>query len=90
VSTLAMIPVAAGLLAVCGNRPGLGTITSLAIVAMVVMAAVSMLFMLGLVPFAAQVDSSYAGLISSSAGSSPPAVQAGRPAGCPARSPTAA
>jgi hypothetical protein len=63
VATLAMIPVAAGLLAVCGNRPGLGAITSLAIVAMVVMAAVSMLFMLGLVPFAAQVDSSYAGLI---------------------------
>lgn len=40
VSTLAMIPIAAGLLAVCGNRPGLGAITSLAIVAMVIMAAV--------------------------------------------------
>ena len=63
VSTLAMIPVAAGLLAVCGNRPGLGAITSLAILAMMVMAAVSLLFVLGLVPFAAQTDSSYAGLI---------------------------
>jgi uncharacterized membrane protein len=60
VSTLAIIPVAAGLLAVSGNRPGLGAITSLDIVAMVVMAAVSMLFILGLVAFAAQVDSSYA------------------------------
>jgi hypothetical protein len=38
VSALAMIPVAAALLAVCGNSPGLGAITSLAIVAMVVMA----------------------------------------------------
>jgi hypothetical protein len=63
VSTLAMIPVAAGLLAVCGNGPRLGAITSLAIVAMVMMAAVWLLFVLGLVPFAAQVDSYFAGLI---------------------------
>ena len=62
VSTLALIPVAAGLLAVCGNRPGLGAITSLAILAMMVMAAVSLLFVLGLAPFAADVDSSYIGL----------------------------
>ena len=62
VSTLAMIPVAAALLAVCGNSPGLGAITSLAIVAMVVTAAVSLLFVLGLVPWAAELDSSYAGL----------------------------
>ena len=62
VSTLTLIPVAAGLLAVCGNGPGLGAITSLAIVAMVVQAAVSLLFVLGLVPFAADVDSSYVGL----------------------------
>jgi hypothetical protein len=63
VSTLATVPVAAGLLNVCGNRPGLGAITSLAILAMVVMAAVSILFVLGLVPFPAATDSSYAGLI---------------------------
>jgi hypothetical protein len=62
VSTLALIPVAAGLLAVCGNGPGLGAITSLAIVAMVVLAAVSLLFVLGLAPFAADVDSFYIGL----------------------------
>ncbi len=63
VSTLAMVPVAAGLLAVCGNSPRLRVITSLAIVAMVVMAAVSLLFVLGRAPFVAQTDSSYAGLI---------------------------
>ncbi len=63
-STLAMIPVAAGLLTVCDdNGPGLGAITSLAIVAMVMMAAVSMLFILGLVPFAADTDSAYIGMI---------------------------
>ena len=58
-----MIPVAVGLLAVCGNRRGLGAITSLAVVAMVVMAAVSMLFVLGLAPFAAATDSAYLGLM---------------------------
>ena len=63
VSALAMIPVAAALLAVCGNSPGLGAITSLAIVAMVVTAAVSLLFVLGLMPWAAELDSSYAGLV---------------------------
>jgi hypothetical protein len=63
VSTLAMIPVAAGLLTVCGNRRGLGAITSLAILAMVVMAAVAMLFILGLVPFGGDTDSSYLGLM---------------------------
>ena len=62
VSTLAMIPVAVGLLTVCGDRPGLGAITSLAIVAMVGTAAVSMLFVLGVVSFAASLDSSYVGL----------------------------
>ena len=62
VSTLAMIPVAAGLLTVCGNRPGLGMITSLAIVAMVVIAAVSMLFVLGRVPYTADADTFYVGL----------------------------
>jgi hypothetical protein len=54
---------ASGLLAVCGNRPVLGAITSLAIVAMVMMAAVSLLSVLGLAPFTAQTDSSYAGLV---------------------------
>jgi hypothetical protein len=63
VSTLAMIPVAVALLAVCGNRPGLGAITSLALLAMVVMTAVTMLFVLGLAPFAAATGSSYAGLM---------------------------
>jgi hypothetical protein len=62
VSTLAMIPVAAGLLTVCGNRPGLGMITSLAIVAMVVIAAVAVLFVLGRVPYTADADSFYIGL----------------------------
>ena len=62
VSTLAMIPVAAGLLTVCGNRPGLGMITSLAIVAMVVIAAVAVLFVLGQVPYTADADSFYIGL----------------------------
>ena len=62
VSALAMIPVAAGLLTVCGNRPGLGMITSLAIVAMVVIAAVSMLFVLGRVPYTADADTFYVGL----------------------------
>lgn len=63
VSTLAMIPVAVGLLTVCGNRPGLGAITSLAIVAMVVMTTVSMLMVLGLASFAAATDSAYIGMI---------------------------
>ena len=62
VSTLAMIPVAAGLLTVCGNRPGLGMITSLAIVAMVVIAAVPVLFILGRMPYTADADSFYIGL----------------------------
>jgi hypothetical protein len=57
-----MIPVAAGLLTVCGNRPGLGMITSLAIVAMVVIAAVAVLFVLGRVPYTADADSFYIGL----------------------------
>ena len=86
-----MIPVAAGLLTVCGNRPGLGVITSLAIVAMVVMAAVSVLFVLGLVPFTAdRLTASTSAWLSSLAGSSPPTVRAERPVGCPVRSPTAA
>jgi hypothetical protein len=63
VATLSMIPVAAGLLAVCGNSPGLGAVTSLAILAMVMIAAVSLLFVLGRAPFSADVDSSYVGLV---------------------------
>ena len=63
VATLAMIPVAVALLAVCGNGPGLGAITSLAIVAMIAIPATSLLLVLGLMPFAMQTDISYAGLI---------------------------
>ena len=63
VSSLAMIPVAVGLLAVCGNRRGLGAITWLAVGAMVVMTTVLMLMVLGLVSFAAATDSAYIGLI---------------------------
>jgi hypothetical protein len=63
VSTLALIPVAVGLFAVCGRRRGLGAITSLAVVAMVVMTTVSMLMVLGLVPFAAATDSAYIGMV---------------------------
>ena len=44
------------------QQSGLGAITSLAIVAMVVTAAVSLLFVLGLVPWTAELDNSYAGL----------------------------
>ena len=60
---LAIIPVVAGLLTVCGDRPGLGAITALAIVTLVAMAAVELVFVLGLVPFPAEADSSYAGLV---------------------------
>jgi len=63
VTTLAVIPVVAGLLTVCGHRPGLGAITALAIVALVAMAAVQLAYVLGLVSFAASVDSAYAGLL---------------------------
>ena len=63
VSALAMIPFAAGLLTVCGNSPGLGALTSLAIVAMLVIAAMSLLFVIGLAPFDADVGSSYVGMI---------------------------
>ena len=63
VSSLAMIPVAVGLLAVCGNRRWLSAITSLAVVAMVVMTTVSMLMVLGLASFAAATDSAYIGMI---------------------------
>lgn len=63
VSALAMVPFAAGLLAVCGNSPGLGALTSLAIVATVVIAAVSLLFVIGVAPFDADVGSSYVGMI---------------------------
>ena len=62
-SNLATIPVAVGLLAVCGHRRGLGVITSLAIVAMAVMTTVSMLMVLGLAPFATATDSAYIGMI---------------------------
>jgi hypothetical protein len=64
VSTLTVIPVAVGLLAVCGHHRGLGAITSLAIVAMVVMTTVSMLMVLGLAPLAAAAaaDSAYIGM----------------------------
>ena len=63
VTLLAIIPVVAGLLTVCGDRPGLGAITALAIVTLAAMAAVELVFVLGLVPFPAEADSSYAGLI---------------------------
>lgn len=63
VSSLAMIPVAAGLLAVCGHRRGLDAITSLAIVALVVMTTRSVLMVLGLVPFATATGSAYIGMI---------------------------
>ena len=63
VATLTMIPIAAALLTVCGDRPGLGAVTSLAILAMVMIAAVSLLFVLGRAPFSADVDSSYVGLV---------------------------
>jgi len=63
VSSLVLIPVAVGLLAVCGNRRGLGAITWLAIVAMATMTTVSMLMVLGLVSFAAATDSAYIGMI---------------------------
>jgi hypothetical protein len=53
VSTLAIIPVVAGLLTVCGNRPGLGAITALAITALVAMAVAELAYVLGMVPFAA-------------------------------------
>ena len=62
-AALTLIPVAAGLLTVFGNRPGLGAVTSLAILAMVMMAAVSLLFVLGSAPFSADVDGYYAGLV---------------------------
>ena len=63
VSTLAMIPVTAGLLAVCGNRLGLGAITWLAIVAMIVITATLLLLILGPMPFGAQTDISYISLV---------------------------
>ena len=46
VATLAMIPVAAALLAACGNSPGLGAITSLAILAMIAIPAALLLIVL--------------------------------------------
>jgi hypothetical protein len=63
VATLALIPVAVGLLAVCGNSRGLGAITSLAILAMLVTPAVTLLFVLGLLPFDAATYTSYVDLI---------------------------
>ena len=63
VATLTMIQIAVGLLTVCGNRPGLGAVTSLTILAMVMIAAVSLLFVLGRAPFSADVVSSYVGLV---------------------------
>jgi hypothetical protein len=63
VSSLATIPVAAALLAVCGHRRELGAITGAAMVAMALLAAVSLLFVLGRLPFAADVDSYYVGLL---------------------------
>jgi len=63
VAILALIPVAAGLLTVCGNGPGLRAITAAAIPAMTGQAAVSVLFMAGLASFTAQVDSYYASMI---------------------------
>jgi hypothetical protein len=86
VATLALIPVAVGLLAVCGNSRGLGAITSLAILAMVVTPAVTLLFVLGLMPFDAATYTSYVDLILTF-GWILAVSRAGRPAGrLPARS----
>jgi len=63
VAILALIPVAAGLLTVCGDGPGLRAITAAAILAMTGQAAVSVLFMAGLASFTAQVDSYYVSMI---------------------------
>ena len=63
VATLTMIPVAAALLTACGNSPGLGAITSLAILAMIAIPAALLLLVLGLMPFAVQTDISSADLI---------------------------
>jgi hypothetical protein len=63
VSTLAIVPVVAGLLTVCGNRPGLGAITALAITALAAMAVAELAYVLGVVPFTAEVDGTFAGLI---------------------------
>jgi hypothetical protein len=89
VATLALIPVAVGLLAVCGNSRGLGAITSLAILAMVVTPAVTLLFVLGTVPFDAATYTSYVDLILTF-GWILAVSRAGGPAGCPARSPAPA
>ena len=90
VSPLAMIPVAAALRTVCGGRRGLGAISSLAIVAMAGMAAVSMLFVLGGVSFAMSVDSSYVGLAFMFGWVFAAGLAGRTSAGCPVRSPTAA
>jgi hypothetical protein len=61
-ATLALIPLALGLLAICGNGPGLGAITSLAVIAMAGMAIVSLALVLGLIPFSAEVAITYLGM----------------------------
>jgi hypothetical protein len=63
VSDLAMIPVAVALLAVCGATRGLSAITSLTTVGMAAMAVVSLLYVLGILPFGAQLTASVAGLV---------------------------
>lgn len=63
VSDLAMIPVAVALLAVCGRSRGLGAITSLTVLGMAAMAVVSLLYVLGILPFGAQLTVSAVGLV---------------------------
>jgi hypothetical protein len=63
VSDLAMIPVAVALLAVCGRTPGLGAITSLTVLGMAAMGVVSLLYVLGILPFGAQLTVSAVGLV---------------------------
>jgi hypothetical protein len=62
-SDLATIPVVLALLAICGNTPGLRAITMLTVVGLAAMAAVSLLYVLGVLPFGAQSGTSAIGLV---------------------------
>ena len=61
-STLATVPVAVAVLAVCGYPRALRAITALAVVAMVTMVAVSVLFVSGRASFTTATDVAYVGL----------------------------
>jgi hypothetical protein len=61
-ASLALIPLALGLLALCGSTPGLGAVTSLAVLAMAGMAALSLALVLHLMPFSAEVSMTYLGM----------------------------